>query len=271
MVHYIFKIFINDRIHFTDSITDNIQMFNTFLFGIRFIIKTISINETEIVNQIWVNNYAHNIDYILPALMRGSKAIIIIFDCKNPMNLVDDLTHLPNILTESQSDTIPVFLLGINSLQLNELEYMHLERTIQSLLLHIPNAHYINQRNVVREEPFFENILTIINKSFIYQEDIRTLINRGVETSKLFEIHRTNITKYIKNFEEQLKNVESIKDKIQNLNLVPEKLEPIEEPIETHEIEKIRLSILEFEKQKLKELRQKATLIMKKIKLSKEA
>jgi len=145
---------------------------------------------------------------------------------------------------------------------------MHLERTIQSLILPIPNAHYISQRNINVEEPFFDNILTIIDKSFIYQEDIRTLINQGVETSKLFEIHRTNITKYIKSFEEQLKNVDSIKDKIHNLNLEPLKQEPTKEHIDANEIEKIRMSILEFEKQKLKEMREKASLIVKKIKAS---
>lgn len=266
MERYIFKIFIHDRTRFTDTLAENAQMFNTFLFGIRFIIKTISINDTEIVNQIWVNNYSARIDFILPVLMRGSRGIIFIFDCKNPMHLVDDLTQLPNLLTESNMESIPVFLLGINSLQLNELEYMHLERTIQNLIIPIPNAHYVSERNINFSPPFFDYVLKIINKSFIYQEDIHSLINQGVETSKLFEIHRKNITTCIKIFEQQMKMVEGSKDQFQNLNLEHPKPEQINHNLSDKEIEKIKESLIEFEKQKLEEMRKKASSIIQKIK-----
>ncbi len=182
------------------------------------------------------------------------------------MHLVDDLTQLPGMLTESNMESIPVFLLGINSLHLNELEYMHLERTIQSLIIPIPNAHYISERNINVIPPFFDNVLRIINKSFIYQEDIRTLINQGVETSKLFEIHRKNITICIKNFEEELKKVDKIKDQIQNLNLEHKEPDYMTQNLSDKEIEKIKASLIEFEKQKLEEMRKKASSIMQKIK-----
>ncbi len=266
MERYIFKIFINDRTHFTDTLAENAQMFNTFLFGIRFIIKTISINDTEIINQIWVNNYSARIDFILPLLMRGSRGIIFIFDCKNPMHLVNDLTHLPNMIAETNIESIPIFLLGINSLQLNELEYMHLERTIQNLIIPIPNAHFVSERNINFIPPFFDYVLTIINKSFIYEEDIRSLINQGVETSKLFEIHRKNITTCIKIFEQQLKTIDGNKEQYKNLNLELPKSEQITQNLNDKEKERIKESLNEFEKQKLEEMRKKASSIIQKIK-----
>lgn len=271
MERYIFKIFIHDRTNFIEKITENAtQVFNTFLFGIRFVIKSINVGNTEVVNQIWVNHYSARIEFVLPVLMRGSKGIIIIFDCTNPMHIIEDLNSLPMLLAESHTDSIPVFLLGINSLLLNDLEYMHLERTIRKLIIPIPNAHYVNERNINISEPFFDNFLKIINRSFIYKEDLNTLIDKGEDNSKLFEIHRKNIEENLKQFENDITSIEPIKDKIEHLNLE----KPVEmimqssmEELDQVEIDRMKATLIDFEKKKLDEMRTHANNILKKVKV----
>ena len=271
MERYIFKIFIHDRTNFIEKITENAtQVFNTFLFGIRFVIKSINVGNTEVVNQIWVNHYSARIEFVLPVLMRGSKGIIIIFDCTNPMHIIEDLNSLPMLLAESHTDSIPVFLLGINSLLLNDLEYMHLERTIRKLIIPIPNAHYVNERNINISEPFFDNFLKIINRSFIYKEDLNTLIDKGEDNSKLFEIHRKNIEENLKQFENDITSIEPIKDKIEHLNLkkpVETIMQSSMEELDQVEIDRMKATLIDFEKKKLDEMRTHANNILKKVKI----
>ena len=271
MERYIFKIFILDRTHFTEENSNSdSQVFNTSLFGIRFIIKPILLNQVEVVNQIWVYNYSQRIDFLMPVLLRGSKGIMIIFDCKNPMHLIDDLNNLPQLMTELNQDTTPIFLFGLNALELNDLEHLHLERTIRRLILPIPNTHYINERNIGIQEPYFESVLSIIDKSFIYKEDLHTLIDQGVDNSRLLELHRRNIQENLKEFREQICSIDEFKEQIKHLNLnnINEKVESTKPAREfkPEEMDRLKDSVILFEKQKLDELRSKADAIIENLK-----
>ncbi|MFX1345169.1 MAG: Rab family GTPase [Promethearchaeota archaeon] len=128
-----------------------------FTIGVDFCTKVVNLDEKNFKLQLWVFSNEERFKFLLPTYLRGSNAIIIIYDITNPRSL-EKIPEWCQMAKNYRKD-IPILLVG-NKLDLEERRKVSKEQLNNNY--DISNSMEISLKTGENVEQMFINIIKMI-------------------------------------------------------------------------------------------------------------